>query len=538
VTGCALGLALPHRFAPRPANGPARALAHGLALALASCAGWAHEAGAQVALRDLVAAQAGRSKLFQPVNRTALYHQLNLDATLGVVRLGLRYESDQNSERTNTYRVFTQRFAEVADEHLRLRAGNFYTILGRGLVQRAFELPDVVLEEPGVYARYGFSRDVDGVLLEGDAGPVSARLLAGEPNPGTSAPVDGPTHAGGLGGGEAALRLWRGSRIGATYLRHTNDPGTRQDELASGFVDLDPLRLAGVKSAALPVYAEYAQLNRSWEQWWRLPMGDQVPHAFYAASNVLWGPLSLAAEWKDYRRFRLGFNDPPSLVREHGFTLLNRSTHVLDAESEHGYQLEAAGSDPRWGSLTVNQTRSEGTPAGRSLRFEETYWELRAAPGPGARLEATLYVDHALDEFDFVSDRDVYGGSATVRLPGEYSTTLDLARKDVTGIVAFGTPPSWSDRFLSVVVSRAEWGSAAFQWERTNDPHEEDPVRPVDPQVHALTFASGTVAARLGEHFNTSLFYGKRRGGLACTAGTCYKVEPFKGAELRLTARF
>ena len=520
----------------RPRAGPGASL--GLALAFAAGAFWAGAATAQVAVRDLVLASAGRSKLFQPVNRTALYNQLTLDATFGRVRAGIRYESDQNSERMNTYRVFTQRFVELADDRMRVRAGNFYSILGRGLTQRAFEVPDVVLEEPGLYARYGFSRDLDGVLVEGEAGPLGARLLAGEPNPGTVAPVDGPVHVGALAGGEAALRVWRGARFGATYLRFTNDNGTRQDELASGFVDFDPLRLAGVASAALPVYAEYAQLNRSWEEWWQLPTGDEVPHALYVGSNLLWGPFSLAAEWKDYRRFRLGYNDPPSLVREHSFTLLNRSTHVLDAESEHGYQLEAAWAVPRWGAVTVNQSRADGTPAGRELRFEETYWELHLSPGDEPWFEATLYADRGLDEFDFVSDRDIYGGSATVRLPSRVSVTLDLARKDATAIAAFGLPPSWTDRLLSCVVARSGWGSAAFQWERTNDPREEDPVRPVDPQTHDLTFASGTVGGDLGEHFRASLFYGKRRGGLACTAGTCYKVEPFKGAELRLTARF
>jgi len=501
-------------------------------------AGWPRAAPAQVALRDLLVVQAGRSKLFQPANRTGYYHQLNLDAALGTVRVGLRYETDQNSEQTNTYRAFTQRFVEAASEHVAIRAGNYYTILGRGLVQRAFELPDVVLEEPGVYAKYGFSRDLDGVLVEGEAGPLSARLLAGEPNPGTSAPIDGPVHLGSLGGGEAALTVWHGARVGATYLRHSNEPDTRQDELASGFVDLDPLRLAGVRAAALPLYAEYAQLNRSWEQWWRFSMGDRAPHAFYAASNLLWGPFSLAAEWKDYRRFRLGFNDPPSLVREHGFTLLNRATHVLDAESEHGYQLEAAWSLPRWGSLTVNQSRSDGTPVNRELRFEETYWELRAAPGPGSRFDATVYIDHSFDEFDFVSDRDTYGGSGTVRFLTRYSATLELARQDATGIVAAGRPPSWSDHFLSLLVARAGWGSAAFQWERTNNPSEQDPERPVDPQEHPLTFASGTVTGVIREHFDATLFYGRRRGGLACTAGTCYTVEPFQGTELRLSARF
>jgi hypothetical protein len=150
------------------------------------------------------------------------------------------------------------------------------------------------------------------------------------------------------------------------------------------------------------------------------------------------------------------------------------------------------------GTLTVNQTRSDGTPANRTLRFEESYWEARFAPGPEPRVEATVYLDHGLDEFDFVSDRDTYGGSGTVRFHSQYSATLDVARQDATGIVAFGSPPSWSDRFLSFLVARSGWGSAAFQWERTNAPFEEDPVRPVDPQEHALTFTSGTVSAEIG----------------------------------------
>jgi hypothetical protein len=62
-------------------------------------------------------------------------------------------------------------------------------------------------------------------------------------------------------------------------------------------------------------------------------------------------------------------------------------------------------------------------------------------------------------------------------------------------------------------------------------------VRDVDPQVHALTFVSAVVNARLTERHQATLTFGKRRGGLACTAGTCYVVEPFKGAELRLTTR-
>src|SRR5439155_391400 len=113
--------------------------------------------------------------------------------------------------------------------------------------------------------------------------------------------------------------------------------GVHADELGSGFVELDPFRLARVERVSLPLYVEYAQQNGSFGDWWRFTSGDSV-HALYARANLLAGPLALLGEWKDYSGFRYGTNDPPSLVREHGFPLLNRATHVLDATRERGFQ--------------------------------------------------------------------------------------------------------------------------------------------------------------------------------------------------------
>ena len=95
-------------------------------------------------------------------------------------------------------------------------------------------------------------------------------------------------------------------------------------------------------AASLPVYFEYAHQQRSVAQWFEFDRGGGSPHALYAATNLIAGPLAISAEWKDYQRFRLGTNDPPSLVREHTFALLNRATHVLMADDEHGFQVEAA----------------------------------------------------------------------------------------------------------------------------------------------------------------------------------------------------
>jgi len=56
--------------------------------------------------------------------------------------------------------------------------------------------------------------------------------------------------------------------------------------------------------------------------------------------------------------------------------------------------------------------------------------------------------------------------------------------------------------------------------------------------VQARHYLAGVLSAALSERHTATLFFGQRREGLACTAGTCYKVEAFEGAELRLVSRF
>jgi hypothetical protein len=86
-------------------------------------------------------------------------------------------------------------------------------------------------------------------------------------------------------------------------------------------------------------------------------------------------------------------------------------------------------------------------------------------------------------------------------------------------------------------VARAGLGTLALSWERTTDPQEEDPEKSGTPPVDPRHFFSGTISAPLSGNHEIVLFAGERRGGRACTAGTCYEVLSFKGVELRLTSR-
>jgi hypothetical protein len=500
--------------------------------------GASSNASAQVAAQNLLETQIGKDP-FSTSGRDQVdfYDQANVEALFAAFRMGLRFETNRTSLEAEqpSYDEFSQRWAEWNDERMRVRVGNFYTLIGRGLVHRSFELKGVILDDISTFSRYAPSRDVDGALLEANAGPFDATLLSGSPNLGQLAPSAGDIrYTGQLNLASGGVHLYRGSRIGGTYARFSQPSGLTT-EIAGGSLELDPARLAGVEEVQAPFYVEYAMLQPDFERFFEFPTGDNGPGtALYAAANALWGPLAVSAEWKSYRDFTLGFNDPPSLVREHAFPLLNRNTHVLDANHEDGYQIEATAVLGPFGTLTANVSRADGFTAA-AKRFEERYVELQV--GPGATWQAIGFFDDGEDRFPAASviDRRIAGATGLVTLRENWGVTADVEFLDEQKVNFFGAPLyKVVERWVSVGFSRAGWGNIAAQWERTTDPIYADPGSPTE----ANTFVAGVITADLTPRHQLRLFAGERRGGPACTAGTCYIVAPFEGVELRLTSRF
>jgi hypothetical protein len=318
------------------------------------------------------------------------------------------------------------------------------------------------------------------------------------------------------------------------------DPATglpNQHRVGSGFVALDPLVALGVRGPALPLYAEYAQLDRTFGQWWAFDVSDPTPHALYAGTNLLWGTFALSLEWKDYSQFRLGTNDPPSLVPEHTEALLNRTTHVLVANDEEGYQLEASWSPLPWGSLVVNRSRADGA---NGDRYEEWYAAMRALPRGDAGFDGGVFYDRGADSTTGILRRDTYGFDVTARWRARWSAKLDVERQTSERkgfIVATSSIGAvrFEDVHVSLVATLADVGSLGFNWDRTTD--ELDPSWDAG-RTTPLHLFSWIANARISEGNEVVLFLGQRRGGLACTAGTCYQVQPFEGFEARLVSRF
>ena len=105
--------------------------------------------------------------------------------------------------------------------------------------------------------------------------------------------------------------------------------------------------------------------------------------------------------------------------------------------------------------------------------------------------------------------------------------------------VHFENEPSFANAYgvLSFHHNRRGFG-AALAIDHTTDPFEVDRVETFEIETGNRTFYSLNLNARFGTHFDAIIFAGERRGGTACTSGTCYQVLPFKGVEMRLNTYF
>lgn len=87
-------------------------------------------------------------------------------------------------------------------------------------------------------------------------------------------------------------------------------------------------------------------------------------------------------------------------------------------------------------------------------------------------------------------------------------------------------------------VPRAGCGSLTLVVELSDDPDQTDDPATLEIETERRTWLGITGTATLTDRHELIVFAGKRRGGTACTSGTCYLVPDFEGVEMRLASRF
>jgi hypothetical protein len=514
---------------------PFNHIAWTVALLSLVCAGGAD---AQVSVTSLTEVQRGRVPGEDPDVFSNVFEQFNLNYGQADFQASARFEVYRASVDGRNMTFLSQRSVSWAKGPAYVVGGNFYGILGRGLTARAFELPGVVLESTVFRQRYTNTQDMEGGFASWTDDRFEVKALAGRPVAGDIPPGYPDTISGfdkltGLGsdrrkdwvlGSEFSVRPVPGLKLGGTVVnvRPQGFEGSYAWSWLAG-MDLTPaFEHAGLSSLYGEVYAELANREKF----------TSDGHGRYLSGNFGIGSVGISVEYKDYDNFDLLANDPPQLVREHTAYLLNRNTHVLQTLNETGFQVEAvfpvADLVTVTGNISWGKNRLSSTV---STVFDERFIGTELGFLPDSHT-ASVFFDWGRDELEALASHRTGGmllGTST-----ENNHTLELNLELQRGKLPFGANPRYWDTY-GVLSWQSPIGlGAAIALDRSTNPSETDRG---NNETDPVKFLSVNLNARFGP-YEALLFVGERRGGTACTSGTCYEVLEFRGAELRLTTRF
>ncbi len=487
---------------------------------------------AQMTLTGLTEMQRGKVPGADSTAIATAYNQFNIDFTQKDLQAGFRAEvyNTWGADR-ETYQI-TQKYARWNYGAARVEIGNYYAILGRGLTLRAYELPGVVLESAVYRLRYSPAQDLEGAIATWAGNRTEAKALIGRPAlsdipPGakTGNPSRGISRRGDwVAGGELAVRPLVNLKMGGTGVHISpKDSLANKNWAWSGFADLDLTHFLGNAGLYGNLYGEYA-----------LRESGVDGHGLYVSGNVGGARLGLSVEYKNYDNMALAFNDPPSLIREHAAFLLNRSTHVLLLSNEQGYQIEATYVQPGLGNFTANFSDARNNLAPNV----QTFFKERHLSFDLYRFDnliATFFYHWGKDDLSSI-DRHRTGGAIFETATSKGHTLgLDFQYQHA---VHFEDQPSFSNTYGALFLQHTRGFGAALVVDHTTDPFEVDRPETFAIETGSRTYYSLNLNARFGTHCDAILFAGERRGGTACTSGTCYQVLPFKGVEMRLNTYF
>ena len=478
----------------------------------------------QLSGNNLLEVQAGNVPNTEPPWLVSHYNQLNLQYRFKGFKASTRIEHFINEFPERRYINLSQVQLRYSTKSLQFTAGHFYEMFGNGLLLRAFDIPGTVFESQGYRVRHGFYRDLLGVSGGYQGKKFHFKALYGKPLINVLPPTVGmeERRIDNIYAVNTGYSAWD-QNLTVSYLM--NAPSGDRNHYGS-------VNLTG----NLPLNFSYnTELATAFGTGQPVFTGEKSAYAVYASLVYAGMNLGTSLEWKDYHNFFLGsgFNDPPTLVKEHSYKVLNRSTHVTQLTNERGYQVEVYYRFNSGQMLTLNTSRARNESF-EIYVFQEYFAELYTPLGKSGSLK--WFIDHARDPFKEEPERYATGGIyESVLVPGwsyEVHTEYQYFERDglISGSVHNGV--------LIASVSKGTKLSLGVTWEASTDPFQTDNINTFEIERQARHWLGLDARYKFNRHHTLSLFAGQRRGGPACTSGICYEVLDFEGVELRWMAKF
>jgi len=446
---------------------------------------------------DFWLSQPGYSLSYREVLDLNLKGRLTND--LGIAG-GIRYQQDEEVwADTATFRGLSKKYLLLQSDQVSLWLGNYYAVLGRGLILNCVNDDRVRLD-----------RDLDGGYLKtGYRDWLEIKGLTGRVQENT-ARINASTYLG----GQAMVSPWETVDIGGIYLRANSSDRTSDvnynkpaEESFGGAL--------GLRLWEVEYYGEYARRHTygmldpalGW-----IGTDDQGGKGFYSSIGWTTDGIGLVLDIKDYRNMNSLVNAPPAC---------NRDGRLLNsAADEQGLQVDFTVSPWEFIEMHGNYSRAETDNSGSN--WEDTYFEGRWEMSPKwvIRAEARARTEDSLETE--IIRRKYKGGGAECKwlYRDQKALTVRVDADKFNNLYIYGplryneirTGLSWVPFGFIIIYAEMEVSDQRL-------PEYENQSR----------WGRAGAVINLGPDQKLEVSAGQNKGGLVCSGGYCRYEPPFKG---------
>ena len=459
----------------------------------------------------------------EPQYVNSFYDQLNLGYRLKGFKAFARLENYYSTDTLRThYTELTQYSLSYRKKGLQLKAGNFYETLGKGLLFRGYEIKNSIYEDQIYRVKQGFYRDARGFAGSYSNHYFQVKALRGRSLINQLPPVNSDNREDLVTAGELDVHFFN-QTIGGIFLQNENNQ--QKSQYLSTLIGGNIIR-------NLDYYLEVAHRVNDGQKFLRFSEDDS--YGAYLNLNYSTIGFGITFELKDYQNLFIGsgISDPPTLVKEHIYKMLNRSIHVPYYFDESGMQIEIFVVPAENHLITINHSRSRNDLR-QNFDSQEYFadWQFTTQKQD----QVKFYLDYSFDELLFENNRYATGFYFTRPLPDSWSVSLETEFQQIDR--TFSETSSYQNLYAGLIFNRSTKFSAALIWEFTNDMKFAD-IASTEEIERTQYYPGINILYRPNRKNTIQLFAGKRRGGPACTSGICYEVLDLKGLEIRWSTKF
>lgn len=464
---------------------------------------------AQFSANNLMEIQRGNLIGSEPDNLITIFDQLDMRYISNNIRFSTRINQFHSNEKNDYEYIEVSQFSAIYRKHgLEINAGNFYETLGRGLLLRAYEIKNSILEDRIYRSRQGFYRDLLGASGSYRYKFIQIKGLWGKslnnqlPNGHEDRRIDI------VGAGEVNFQI-KEQTIGAIYLNH---------QIYNQVNNFGSIYFGGNLFNLFDYYGEFAHAFNPVNN--KTNFSENDKYGMYFNLNYSNHQIGFSFELKNYHNFVIGSGiaDPPTLIKEHSYRLLNRITHVAEFLDEHGYQLEVFYNTGKNTFFTFNHSLGKNQFGNLEYNFYEFFVDANHKIN---NYQFKIFADFSKDEIVGEKNRITAGVYVSKALNNSWSVEFDTEEQ-----VIERNNHNFFNSYWSLTISKSSKFSASVQYELTTDPLliNTDKLK---------AYPAINIGYQIKSKNKLQLFAGQRRGGPACTSGVCYEVLEFKGIELR-----